>query len=109
MHANIAKDVETLAASVAPRCADRAKWFASLLARLNGACDTAAEAALDAPALAKRNFAMHALVGLYGAEGAGDFCATYLDPRRWSGLQRVNFLEHPTGVTGAGAGYYGAV
>ena len=109
LNANVCRDVEVLATSVAPRCAERATWFASMLARINGGFDATAEAALDEAALAKRNFAMQALVGAYGPEGAADFCAAYLDPRRWSGLQRVNFLEDSTGVTGtARGGYYGA-
>ena len=43
--------------------------------------------------LGTRNYVLQALVRLYGRDGAVSFCRSYLDPRRWSELQPVGFLE----------------
>ena len=37
--------------------------------------------------IARRNYVLHTLTAIYGRAGARRFCATFLDPRRWSELR----------------------
>ena len=102
MHSHIAREIEGLAAACIPQCSNRAKWFYSIRAHLEEGEreQKLADAALDANALSRRNFVLHTLVQLYGVEGAAEFCRAYLDPRRWSGLSPVCFLETQPEVNG---------
>ena len=92
LHQQLAREVEALVAATTPTMSQRAAFFSSVASVLAG--DLAASPGeLGADSVAKRNFVLQMLVSIFGQEGARRFCAAYLDPRRWSGLQRVCFLD----------------
>lgn len=92
-HAAVARELERLAATVCPALPDRARFFASVLAALDGsgAADPL-ELSRDRQLLGTRNYVRRGLQRLYGADAA-PFVRTYLDPRRWSAVQLGSFLD----------------
>jgi hypothetical protein len=97
VHANISRELEAFAVTIAPTFAERARLFQGLLAMLEGDDPNDREvngkALLEPCVLAVRNYLAVALVRTYGEQGAAEYCRAYLDPRRWSEVQSRAFLD----------------